>query len=113
MSTEIDKPIFIVGSPRSGTSIFFSKMCQHPDLAYFTYTSKKFPRSVLLTRLISPFRHNHDPTEGKKIWGKFVRGEDDSLDRSDVNPRARRYFSKVITTQLKVMKNGAEHTEEE
>ena len=104
MNAEIYKPIFIIGSQRSGTSIFFRKMCQHPDLAYFTYTSKKFPRSVLLTRMISPFRHNHDPSEGSKIWGKFASGDDDSLDRSDVNPRARRYFSKAITTQLKVMK---------
>ena len=33
---EIKKPIFIVGVPRSGTTLFYLLLSQHPDLGWFT-----------------------------------------------------------------------------
>ena len=40
---EIIKPIFIVGVPRSGTTLMYRLLGQHPSLAWFsTNTLKKF-----------------------------------------------------------------------
>lgn len=36
MKTKIDRPIFILGSARSGTTILQEVMCSHPDLAFVT-----------------------------------------------------------------------------
>ena len=33
---EIQKPIFIIGVPRTGTTLLYNILCMHPDLAWFT-----------------------------------------------------------------------------
>jgi len=34
MNPEVHRPIFIMGSPRSGTGILYRTMARHPDLAW-------------------------------------------------------------------------------
>lgn len=41
-SKEISKPIFIVGSGRSGTTILYNMLSTHPELAWFSNYSDKF-----------------------------------------------------------------------
>ncbi|MDP6440006.1 MAG: sulfotransferase [Candidatus Brocadiia bacterium] len=100
MDVEIRAPIFIVGAPRSGTSVFYEKLARHPDLAWISNITKKAPSSPLLTRMIMLFRTDHRPTEAKKVWGRFSRGDDDSLGRQDTSPRARRFLRKVVGNNL-------------
>ena len=38
----IQKPIFIVGVPRSGTTMFYRTLCLHPDLAWFSHEDLQF-----------------------------------------------------------------------
>ncbi len=38
---EIQKPIFIIGVPRTGTTLLYNILCLHPDLAWFS--SENFP----------------------------------------------------------------------
>ena len=100
MDVEIRAPIFIVGAPRSGTSIFYEKLARHPDLAWISNITKKAPGSLWLTRMIMLFRTDHRPTEAKNVWGRFARGDDDSLGRQDASPRARRFLCKVVGNNL-------------
>jgi hypothetical protein len=101
MDVRIDKPIFIVGVMRSGTTLLYKRMCRHPDLAWLNKTSKKFPRSVLMTRLIYPFHRDRRPTEASWIWSRFAREEDDALDARDVTPEASRFYHGVFAAQLR------------
>ena len=41
-SYEIKKPIFIIGVPRSGTTMLLRIFCKHPDLAWFSHEDLKF-----------------------------------------------------------------------
>jgi hypothetical protein len=102
MSLNVHKPIFIVGSPRSGTSIFYRTMAKHPDLAWISNITKKFPASMLITRLIMLFREDHRPTEANKIWAKYTKTDHESLGKSDVSPAARRYLHHVVQNNLKI-----------
>jgi hypothetical protein len=86
MQMKIDRPIFIVGAPRSGTNIFYRTLARHPDLAWISNITKKVPSSLWLTRLIMLFRHDHRPTEANNVWQKFTRGDDEALGRDDVGP---------------------------
>lgn len=97
-------PIFIVGCPRSGTSILYKKMATHPDLAWFLKSSRKFPRSILLSRLAALRTRSTRPREAGAIWRRFAKGlrDDDSLRREDVTPAARRYFHDVLATQMRL-----------
>ncbi len=44
---KVDRPIFIVGSPRSGTSVFSRLFCQHPELANWSEGHCLFDPSYL------------------------------------------------------------------
>src|SRR6516164_2728039 len=41
----VDRPIFLLGLPRSGTTMLQDLCCAHPDLAYFTNAMHQVPRS--------------------------------------------------------------------
>jgi hypothetical protein len=40
----IERPIFFIGMPRSGTTVMFSAFATHPDLAWFSQYMHRFPR---------------------------------------------------------------------
>src|SRR6266496_142755 len=55
----VDRPIFLVGLPRSGTTVLQDIMCAHPDVAYITnamrseeHTSELQSRRDLVCRLL-------------------------------------------------------------
>ena len=98
----IVRPIFIVGMPRSGSSVFYEKMALNPDLACLTQNSRKFPRSVMLSRLHALIRRDPKPTEAPRVWMKAARQEDDTLSRADATPDLIRYFRDVVGTQLRL-----------
>ena len=102
MTQSIYKPIFIVGMMRSGTSVFYRTICAHPGLAYISQTTKKFPLSVLKTRLFQIVRRNQMPTEGHRIWRKFVRSEDHSLGREHATAESKHYFRQLVAAQMQM-----------
>ena len=102
MHRTVKNPIFIVGAPRSGTGIFYRTMANHPDLAWISNITKKFPSSLFLTRIIMLFRNDHRPTEANNVWQKFAGNEDESLGRNDVTGAARKYFHRVVQNNLRI-----------
>ncbi len=83
MGKDIHKPIFVIGAPRSGTTIFTVMFSYHPQLAWFSNYSNRFPRFpqlALASRIFDfpvlgpilfkerrPWILPH-PTEGWNIW---------------------------------------------
>ena len=101
MAVQIRAPMFIIGAPRSGTSLLYETLAQHPDVTCISKATKKAPSSVLLTRLLMLFRRDRRPTESRAVWSRFSRGRADStLGREDATPRARRYLHRVVRTHL-------------
>ncbi len=80
----------------------YNALARHPDLAWISQASKKFPRSLLLTRLIMAVRSDRRPTEGHRIWRRFVRAEDDSLGREHVTPAACRYYTSLVAMHVRL-----------
>ena len=66
---EITKPIFIVGVPRSGTTLLYRLLAQHPDLGWFSKTTMKklltneFLQFVYLRRRIFGMRKMSYPID--------------------------------------------------
>lgn len=102
MRKQVDRPIFIVGAPRSGTNIFFRTFAKHPDLAWISNITKKVPSSLWLTRIVMLFRQDHRPTEANNVWQKFAGKDDESLGRDDVTAAARKYLHKVLQNNLRI-----------
>jgi hypothetical protein len=67
--TLVDRPIFFVGAPRSGTTILFEAFSAHEDLAWFSNYSHKFPRYPILS-VISRLAYNNDFMGSKKQNGE-------------------------------------------
>ena len=102
MPNQIDRPIFVIGAPRSGTNIFYRTFARHPDLAWVSNITKKMPSSLWLTRILMMFRNDHRPTEANNVWQKFARNDDESLGRDDVTAASRKYLHKVLQNNLRI-----------
>lgn len=56
----IIEPIFILGAPRSGTTVFERVFSNHSDLAFFDYGTRVFPRSRILGNRLLQSLFNFD-----------------------------------------------------
>lgn len=45
-NVKIDRPIFLVGSGRSGTTILYHVLCGHPELAWFSNYNERWPKQA-------------------------------------------------------------------
>jgi hypothetical protein len=54
-SMPIDRPIFIVGCHRSGTTILYEVIARHPDLVFFTNASSLLPDLPIVTNRMLDF----------------------------------------------------------
>lgn len=74
----IDRPLFVVGCGRSGTTLLYQMLCTHPDLAWFsTYTTRwpRVPQMAAASRLYPVLRRRGVerrglplPSEGYRLW---------------------------------------------
>ena len=83
-------PLFIVGCGRSGTTIVYELLCEHPDLAWFSNYAERWPAFPPLEALSklrdigairrSPSRFVPLPVEGHALWDR--RGPQDARHRN-------------------------------
>lgn len=122
----IDRPIFLLGNFRSGTTFLESLITSHPTMGYYTYLSQAFPLSYkipyfLFNRFSSlskrvPAIHQpkimvnyKDPFECEAIWGyskKSIFSEVDThiLDSTYSDPKFERLLLNSINSHLSVQK---------
>jgi omega-hydroxy-beta-dihydromenaquinone-9 sulfotransferase len=46
------KPIFVVGTGRSGSTVFFDVLSKHPSVAWFSTLSRRYPEKLWLSRYL-------------------------------------------------------------
>lgn len=64
---EIHKPVFIVGSGRSGTTVFYNFLAIHPELCWFSNYSDRYPGINSIPRI-------HSFLDSRLIGGHLKRG---------------------------------------
>ncbi|OQW48198.1 MAG: hypothetical protein A4S09_13900 [Proteobacteria bacterium SG_bin7] len=93
--TKIDRPIFIVGLPRSGTTLLYNLLCAHENSAYVTNSINAFPTAIctiewLRKKLNLDIRGERfladsvetdfgSPSEPIMFWGKWFGRDVESL----------------------------------
>jgi hypothetical protein len=100
MPDAVDRPIFLVSLPRSGSWVFYRKLSQHPELGWISKATRKFPASPILSRALRPFRGPDIPVEGSRIWRRFSRSGDDALESADLRHADRDWMRRMLATQL-------------
>ena len=98
--TIIDRPIFIVGMPRSGSTAFHHAMAYHPDLGTTTNVTRKFPTCLPMIRLAGLVKRDHEPGEAGTMWDRFVSDQDDILRAEDADPEKSSYYRKAVANVL-------------
>jgi len=102
------KPIFILGLPRSGTTILEELFTAHKDTAYFENYSARFYKRPWMFRFIPllmkyrKLRYNIDRPKRSEgwVWDRYANLLD-YLDESKVTEDIKNYYDKAIKYQLK------------
>ncbi len=121
-SIAIEKPVFIVGCHRSGTTVLYEALAKHPDLVFLTNASALLPRLPILSNAVADLfsldavkeeRFLKDgidftyatPSEGIRVWELHApEGGDYCLDESYSNPVLEQYLKQTIKKHLKYFK---------
>jgi len=84
MEMKIDRPIFIVGTGRCGSTILNKMLAEHPHLAFLTTASNALPRHLKLQKLVlklwnipvigSLLRLRLIAGEGWNFWDQYIPG---------------------------------------
>ncbi len=69
----IKKPIIIIGTGRSGSTMFHEIMCQHPNLSWFSVLLSKYPKRTKLNRFF--LKISDLPIIGKLLKQKIIPSE--------------------------------------
>jgi hypothetical protein len=103
---DIDRPIFIVGSGRSGTTILYGLMALHPELCWFSNLTARYPG---LPGLAALHRSLDVPLLGDWMKGRLVERKRPSLKPSEAGniyhaycgfDSSRRMTSDDLTSQM-------------
>jgi len=105
---KFNKPIFILGLSRSGTTILYKLLTSHKDTAYFDNYSSKFYKKPYMFRFIPmlmkyrKIRYNIDRPRSDEgwVWNRFY-GSYEYLDESHVTEQIQNYYDDAIKYQLK------------
>ena len=93
----VERPIFILGPPRSGTSLLYKTLAVHPDLAWFNRNFKRLPEWPRLARFLTALRNRPDvPQEASVVWNRFLTRDDDFMRGSDAAPEIKDWYRRVV-----------------
>lgn len=100
MPSPLPPSVFIVGSPRSGTSVFYKTLCEHPAFAFTTNLTRRFKGRMGLVRVAELFGAKHRAVEAGALWKAFwPTGERDS-DESALTDHHRVMLERMVRSHV-------------
>jgi len=99
---EVDRPVFIVGPHRSGTTLLYTILSRHPDLGYFNRGNHRLPRFPRLAHGLTRLGSPDDPREAQRVWDFFWSGGDDVMDASDATDAVTRWYRRRVAEVLRL-----------
>jgi hypothetical protein len=93
--------VFILGCPRSGTSVFYKTLAQHPDVATTTNLTRRFMARFWLVRVAELFGGRHRPVEAGKLWKSFWPDGDRLATEADLTDEQRRFLEHIVAGHLR------------
>jgi len=80
-----DRPVFIVGPHRSGTTLVYFLLAKHPDVACFTDADRRVPRWPTVAYWMNRLGRGRMPHEAQRLWDLRWPGVDDRMNASDAD----------------------------
>jgi len=88
--------VFIVGVPRSGTSVFFKTLAAHPDFACTTNLTRRFRANFFLVRIAELLGRRHRPVEAGALWRSLSPWATTQRGAGDLTERQRRLLEQLV-----------------
>lgn len=98
----VDRPMFILGPPRSGTTLLYRCVGSHPRVSYFNRANRKFVSSPRLAWFLTRLGLYRDkPRESHRIWWRFNdRSDHYCLTAADATAEMKAWFHRTIAGVL-------------
>ncbi|MCK5251870.1 MAG: sulfotransferase, partial [Thermoplasmata archaeon] len=121
---DVERTVFIIGSGRSGTTVLYHILATHPEVAWFSYWSNRFPgspgwvrlhrlldapvlgtrlRKGIITRSWATRKLGLMPSEGEEIYRTYCGFRDDVRStEEDLDPSMERRLRSIIESHLEL-----------
>ncbi|MFC1806711.1 sulfotransferase [Planctomycetota bacterium] len=100
--TDVDRPIFILGPHRSGTTLLYEVMSRHPELGYLNLANRRFPSWPRFAHLLTRLGMNDRPREAQVVWDRFCQTDDDVMEAEHATPQAIAWHRRLTSTVLRL-----------
>jgi hypothetical protein len=98
----IDRPVFIVGPHRSGTTLLYNCIGRHEEVGFLDRSNHRFPAFPRFARIVgSVLRTDPKPVEAQRFWDYLWPGPDDTMQAADLTNQQRDFYPSVIACTLK------------
>jgi hypothetical protein len=97
----IDRPVFIVGPHRSGTTLLYGIISRHEHVGFLNRNNHRFPAIPRISRILDTLlQTDPKPVEAQKFWDYLWPGPDDMMDAADLTNEQKKFHISVITRVL-------------
>lgn len=98
----IDRPVFILGPHRSGTTLLYGILGRHEHVCYLNRSNQRFPSAPRIARVITNLmRTDTNPAEAQRFWDYLWSGPDDTMHAGDLTSQQKEFYISVIERILK------------
>jgi hypothetical protein len=97
----IDRPIFILGPARSGTSVLYKTFCTHPEVGFLHHATKRWPEWPRAGECIRRLGlTTSTPKEANQFWNRYKTRRVDIMTAEDATPECSEWYQRIISGVL-------------
>ena len=103
MDSCVDRPIFILGPGRSGTTLLYQCFTSHPAVGFFNRANKKWPNHPRIAHTMTKLGLYADSArESKDLWNRFrTHWDHDQMEADEVTEPVRSWYQQRIQQVLR------------
>ena len=99
--TPPDRPIFIVGPHRSGTTVLYRMLGRHDDTGYLNEFGERYPALAWWAAKGRRFGVDDLPREAQRLWDRAKTRDDDVLTAADATPDVIAWYRSLVNRTLR------------